>query len=366
VTVVDASLGHVVATLNAQNVFDLGFSPLGTYIITWQRPSKDENGDATKNLKIWKTIDENVGEDGERVPVGRYVQKNPTGWNLQYTADEKYCARCVTNEVQFYESHDMGTVWKKLRAEGVTDFAITPSGKNLSVAVFIPERKGQPAAVKVFNVPAFDAPVSQKSFFKSDKVQLKWNEMGTSLIVLASTDVDKTNKSYYGETNMYILSAAGGFDARIDLGKPWLIMTSIYALTILQTRRARSMMSTGHRTPANLVSFMDTCPRRRPFSTNVPRQSTTSISAPETPFFSPHTVVSSLSLALETWLVKWTFTTSKRTFSRSPQSRLVTRHFVSGVLMASTSWQLRPVLVFVSRMVFVSGMFWVVSCTART
>lgn len=49
-------------------------------------------------------------------------------------------------------------------------------------------------------------------------MQLKWNEQGTSVIVLAVTDVDKTNKNYYGETNMYILSADGSFDARITLG----------------------------------------------------------------------------------------------------------------------------------------------------
>jgi translation initiation factor 2A len=76
-----------------------------------------------------------------------------------------------------------------------------------------------PAAVKVYQVPQFNAPVSQKTFFKGDKVQLKWNDLGTSLIVLAQTEVDKTNKSYYGETNMYILSANGSFDSRIQLDK---------------------------------------------------------------------------------------------------------------------------------------------------
>ena len=106
----------------------------------------------------------------------------------------------------------------KLRVEGVSDFALSP-GKNHSVAVFVPEKKGVPAAVKVFQVPQFNAPVSQKSFFKGDKVQLKWNQLGTSLIVLAQTEVDKTNKSYYGETNMYILSANGTFDSRIQLGR---------------------------------------------------------------------------------------------------------------------------------------------------
>jgi len=79
--------------------------------------------------------------------------------------------------------------------------------------------------VKVFVVPQFSSPVSQKTFFKGDKVQLKWNDNGTSVIVLATTDVDKTNKSYYGETNMYMLSANGGFDARITLGKGFNVLT---------------------------------------------------------------------------------------------------------------------------------------------
>ncbi|MCJ1432500.1 hypothetical protein MMC27_001857 [Xylographa pallens] len=219
VTVIDASVGHVITSLNAQNVYEIGFSPLGTFIITWQRPAKDENGDAVKNLKVWRVIEENAQDgDDEHNVVGRFVQKSQTGWNLQYTYDEKYCARVVTNEVQFYQSGDLGTVWNKLRVEGVSDFAVSP-GENHSIAVFVPERKGQPAAVKVFNVPNFDAPVSQKNFFKGDKVQMKWNDQGTSLIVLAQTEVDKSGKSYYGETTLYLLSANGGFDSRIDLDK---------------------------------------------------------------------------------------------------------------------------------------------------
>ncbi|KAE9369655.1 translation initiation factor eIF-2A [Stipitochalara longipes BDJ] len=217
VTVIDASVGHVITTLPTPNVYELGFSPRGSYIITWERPSKDEAGDAVKNLKVWRTV-EDLPQGAEKQVVGRFVQKSQTGWNLQYTSDERYCARVVTNEVQFYESGDLGTVWNKLRAEGVADFAISP-GNTHSVAVFIPERKGQPAAVKIFNVPQFATPVSQKTFFKGDKVQLKWNQLGTTLIVLAQTEVDKTGKSYYGETTLYVLSANGGFDSRITLDK---------------------------------------------------------------------------------------------------------------------------------------------------
>lgn len=86
-------------------MFEIGFSPLGTYLITWQRPTKDENGDATKNLKVWRAL-----ETGEHSVVGNFVQKSQTGWNLQYTADEKLCARVVTNEVQFYQSENLSNV----------------------------------------------------------------------------------------------------------------------------------------------------------------------------------------------------------------------------------------------------------------
>ncbi|KAL8836755.1 MAG: hypothetical protein Q9170_002784 [Blastenia crenularia] len=219
VTVIDASVGHVITTLPAQNVFELGFSPLGSFIITWQRPSKDENGDAVKNLKVWSVLGrQTMGpEEDEHHVVGRFVQKSQTGWNLQYTFDERYCARVVTNEIQLYQSEDLGNVWNKLRVEGVADFAVSP-GKNHSIVVFVPERKGQPAAVKVYNVPEFSTPVSQKNFFKGDKVQLKWNKEGTELIVLAQTEVDRSGKSYYGETTLYLLSVNGGFDSRIELG----------------------------------------------------------------------------------------------------------------------------------------------------
>ena len=199
-------------------MFEIGFSPRGTYVLTWQRATKDERGDAVKNLKVW-TVDQRKleTEDRERDLVGCFVQKSISGWNLQYTYDEMFCARSVTNEIHFYESGELRSVWNKLRIEGVTDFACSP-GIDRSVAVFVPERKGQPAAVKVFKVPDFESPVSQKTFFKGDKVQLKWNDAGSALIVLAQTEVDKSGKSYYGETTLYLLSADGQFDARIALG----------------------------------------------------------------------------------------------------------------------------------------------------
>ncbi|KAI9790082.1 MAG: hypothetical protein M1816_005552 [Peltula sp. TS41687] len=222
VTIIDASIGSVIATLPLPNVYEVEFSPRGTFIATWERPAKDQEGNATKNLKVWRVVGAatDADEEGfeEKAVIGKFVQRSQSAWNLQYKSDELYCARMVTNEIQFYQGDDLASVWNKLRVEGVVDFALSP-GDHHSVAVFIPERKGQPAAVKVFNFPEFSAPVSQKTFFKGDKVQLKWNKLGTTLIVLAQTEVDKTGKSYYGETNLYLLSANGDFDSRVQLDK---------------------------------------------------------------------------------------------------------------------------------------------------
>jgi translation initiation factor 2A len=47
---------------------------------------------------------------------------------------------------------------------------------------------------------------------------MKWNKSGTNLLFLTQTEVDKTGKSYYGETNLYMMAAAGNFDCRVTLG----------------------------------------------------------------------------------------------------------------------------------------------------
>jgi translation initiation factor 2A len=75
--------------------------------------------------------------------------------------------------------------------------------------------------VKIYNLLSLSgSPSCSKTFFKADKCQMKWNSLGTQVLVLTSTDVDKSNKNYYGETNLYLLSAAGNFDCRVTLGEP--------------------------------------------------------------------------------------------------------------------------------------------------
>jgi translation initiation factor 2A len=192
---------------------ELRFSPKGKFLLTWERPKRDEaSGNFFPNLKVWDT------ETGQNLES--FLQKSqPGGWSLQYTYDEKYCARQVSSTlILFYESSNMKTAWSKLQVDGVEEFSLSP-GQNYSVAVFVPESKGKPASVRVFQIPNFQQPVCQKTFFKADKVTMKWNKLGTALLVLASTEVDQSGKSYYGETNLYLLGIAGSYDSRVALDR---------------------------------------------------------------------------------------------------------------------------------------------------
>ncbi|KAG5461000.1 MAG: eukaryotic translation initiation factor eIF2A-domain-containing protein, partial [Olpidium bornovanus] len=182
------------------------------------KPAKLEDGAVHHNLVLWSA------ETGEKLVS--WPQKNAVGWNLQWSDDEYYCARMVTNEIHFYDVAGIVTAaktgatphYRKFKLEGLGQFSISP-GKSPSLAVFMPEKKGAPASVRLYSITNFNAALTQKTFYKADRVQFIWNDFGTNLLFLTQTETDKTGKSYYGETNLYYLAVAGNFDCRVHLDK---------------------------------------------------------------------------------------------------------------------------------------------------
>jgi translation initiation factor 2A len=163
-----------------------------------------------------------------------YTQKNFGTWGIQWTHDESVLARLVTNEVLFYKTEDSKplslSASYKLQLEGITAFGLSRA-KDPAVAVFLPEKNSSPASVRLFQYPNFASPVALKSFFKADHVQLMWNKQGSHLLALVSTEVDQTGKSYYGESNLYFLSARGGFDCHVTLDKDGPIQSVVWSPT---------------------------------------------------------------------------------------------------------------------------------------
>ncbi|KAF9994454.1 hypothetical protein BGZ79_000788 [Entomortierella chlamydospora] len=208
VKVMDAQSLAVIQEIAVKDVLEIDFSPKGTFLSTWQRQIKTEDG-SHKNMAIYEV------KTGQELTA--FSQKSQNNWNVQWTDDEAYCARMVSNEVHFWEPKNLTkTPFTKLRQEGMSQFSLSP-GKSTSVAVFFGERKGAPAMVRIYSITNFTVPLASKSFFKADRVQMIWNQLGTNVLVWATTDHDKTGKSYYGETNLYYLAVAGNFDCRVPI-----------------------------------------------------------------------------------------------------------------------------------------------------
>jgi translation initiation factor 2A len=168
-----------------------------------------------------------------------FTQKSQEAWDLQYTISESHAIRLVGPEIQVFRPAEWSRgVVDKLKVEGASSVSLSP-GLNPSVAVFFAEKKvrrrsviarrcrhssfgwkGAPASIKIYGLLSLNSlPTCQKTFYKADRSQIKWNTLGTQVLLLTQTEVDNSNKSYYGETGMYLLSAAGNFDCRVTLDK---------------------------------------------------------------------------------------------------------------------------------------------------
>ncbi|KAH9173058.1 translation initiation factor eIF-2A [Lactarius sanguifluus] len=212
VRVHQAETADLLQELAIPNVLELKFSPRGTYLSLWERHVKLGDGAQHKNLRIFSV---STGEE-----LISFSQKSLDGWDVQYTISESHAIRLVGQEVHVFNPAEWGKgIVDRLKVEGASNITLSP-GLNPSVAVFIAEKKGQPASVRIHSLHSLSAPPTcQKTFFKAEKSQIKWNNLGTQVLVLTQTDVDSTNKSYYGQSGLYLLSAAGNFDCRVSLDK---------------------------------------------------------------------------------------------------------------------------------------------------
>lgn len=187
-------------------------SPSGTYLQTFHKPSTPQD----KNVTLW---DIKTG-----VTVYQQLQKNmsKTTWpTVQFSSDESIACRMATNEIQFFDAKDFtkGIVCK-LRIPGVAAMELSKSPGS-HVAAFVPESKGIPASVQIFSSKkdAQSQAVARRSFFRCSTVQLRWNIVSTGLLVIAQSDVDKTNQSYYGESKLNYLTTDGSHEGLVPLRK---------------------------------------------------------------------------------------------------------------------------------------------------
>ncbi|BEJ10879.1 hypothetical protein CspHIS471_0103010 [Cutaneotrichosporon sp. HIS471] len=229
-------------TIAQIGVTALAFSPLSSTLFTFERPVKSET-EVYKNVKAWSVA---TGEQ-----IGAWYHKTGDDWEPIVTPDEMHLFRPAGNDILVFTPMLADRPATRFKFDGqVRGVFISrpsqlsaPHGKPLrqypeaAVAIWIGERKGAPAYVSLYPCSSLvgkgtangdtdktenrELPptVARKAFYKADKLTLKWNHAGTMCLFLTHTDVDNTGKSYYGETNLYLVALDGSFDGMIDLDK---------------------------------------------------------------------------------------------------------------------------------------------------
>ncbi|KAL7420106.1 hypothetical protein Q5752_005071 [Cryptotrichosporon argae] len=242
VVLVSTSATPKTVTIVQANVLLLSFSPLGTTLFTFERPVKSDS-DVYKNVKAWNT-------EGEL--VGGWYQKGMDDWEPAITPTETHLLRPTNTDILVFSPPLAPRPSLRLKADGAVRGVFVSHPSTLSflpkpvkqadepgVAVWVGERKGAPGYLGLYSLSALasgikpadtdadaatetrDLPTSaaRKAFYKADKLNVKWNNAGTMALFLAHTDVDNTGKSYYGETNLYLVALDGSFDGLVDLDK---------------------------------------------------------------------------------------------------------------------------------------------------
>ncbi|CAL7949818.1 unnamed protein product [Xylocopa violacea] len=200
--ILHCSTWKIVTEIKRPKISAIQFSTQSTYFMTWEPfIATVSNPQGTPNLHIWKS------ETGELVKS--FVQKKQSEWEPQWTRDEKVCAIIVGANVILYEDVNFNKVMYRINVAKVAKFSISPSNTPYYILCYMPGKSDQPSFGRVFQYPKFESTqaVANKSFFQADRVNIYWNNRGTNVLLMTSTEVDKT--SYYGKQTLHYLSIKG-------------------------------------------------------------------------------------------------------------------------------------------------------------
>ena len=241
------------------HVVRLAFSPLGTYLVTWERQTVR----GAPNLFVWalraptstsssEGTSESTGEGTTPPPepvaaFTRRVDGDQAGcWPLlAWSPDERYCVRVCAECLEItagavatdasplmrIAARSVGLVeWcpvPEQRRPGSAGSAGTARGAGGALeyllAVFcVPRGTAQAGSVAIYAIDpvrypacakARVLPVSERTFFAGDTCAIRWNPAAgrgqpAALLALVGAESDPSGKTYYGESSLFILFAA--------------------------------------------------------------------------------------------------------------------------------------------------------------
>lgn len=199
----------IVHKLPRPKAFYLKFSPRSTYLMTWEIYTENPKDEVKEKPNLFLY---DVASGKELFSV---IQKRHADWEMHWAADESLFALMVGGEVLFYEvKADSAFPLKPAKRLGGArngGVSVSPGPSPPFVAFYVPGTKGAPSMCRLFRYPNLEAnqPIASKSFFQADKVEMLWNQKGTGMLLLTSTDVDSTGVSYYGKQALHFMTTKG-------------------------------------------------------------------------------------------------------------------------------------------------------------
>ncbi|KAJ3126807.1 hypothetical protein HK098_007101 [Nowakowskiella sp. JEL0407] len=199
-----------VSTLQTKSALAATFSPMGSYICVHERYQKPANNEPQiKNQKIYQTTTAKL--------LFEFSAKSLS--QPQFTATESHFTRLVDSEIHIYDisklNPDSPTATTTKFSKSVVSQYSLSQGQRPLLAVFTKQSAKAPGALKLFDFTSHSL-LASKSFYKADSISFFWNFVGTSLLGLTKSDMDTTGKSYYGDTNLFLLSVSG-VDQKVGL-----------------------------------------------------------------------------------------------------------------------------------------------------
>lgn len=216
VDVIETTSGQLLLSLDMPKTQFLCFSAKGTILCLWEQftcSTKDPKGDP--NLTLWNVATGNL--------EASYVMKKHHNWEPVWTENEDVCCRSNSSfELNFFEQNDFSKTSTKLHIQKTVDFSITPHLNPPNIASYVPGTKGSPSFVRLYKYPnlsGHSAAIAQKSFFRADSVDMKWNRRGTALLIL--TTVEVSDSSYMGDQGLHYIATNGeGCNVELDKNGP--------------------------------------------------------------------------------------------------------------------------------------------------
>lgn len=111
----DTETGEIYREIPCKDAHSVEFSPLGTHLVTWSPRGSLKSESEVPNMKIWNIATGEV--------VASHIQKQNKKDTIQWTDDETYFFKLVTNEVQVFSGSAISEgVKNRIQCKGITQF----------------------------------------------------------------------------------------------------------------------------------------------------------------------------------------------------------------------------------------------------